>query len=191
MNYFNFFSQYSGGKQETGDGKKLLLAISAIAIVLCVGFYGFTLFRCFRYQAQLDYLNEIKTNQTFIEQHAAAIKVSSKIGGAEKELSFMEKLELYADTVSTLNTDLLDLINNCVITGAYVSETKLEGTELELKGYAVDLDTIITIEENFRNSGKFSNILMRTIGKDTGGSNLVVFQCLLQLDGGAILSEQG
>lgn len=190
MNYFNFFSQYSGNRQTSGDGKKILLAVSLAAILLCTGIYGFNVFRCIRYQSQLNYLNEIKTNPIFIEQHAVATKVSARIGGAEKELGFMQRLGPYADVVSTLNTGLMDLIDQCVIDGAYLSTLDLDGIDLGLTGYAADLTAITTIERNFRNSGKFSNVLMRTIENDTQSTNMISFSCQMKLDGGAILDEQ-
>jgi hypothetical protein len=189
MNYFNFFSQYSGGRRAASNGKKSLITVSLIAVLFCVGIYGFYMFRCSSYQSQLDYLNEIKTNETFIKQYSVATKVADQIGGAEKELIFMQLLELYADTVSTLNTSLMDLIDECVIDGVHLSSVDLDGLNLDLKGYAPDLTTIIMVEQKFRNSGEFSSVLMRTAENDAESTGMVSFNCILQLDGGAIPNE--
>ena len=183
MNYFNFFSQYSGKRSSPIGDKKTLLTIGLAAVALCAGSYGFTLFRCASYQAQLDYLEKIKNDEGFLSQHSVATRVSEQIGGADQELAFMQLLEAYTGAVSTLDPELADLIDASTAGLATFSSITLSGLELELTGYAADLASVSAVERNFRGSERFSSVLRSLMERDTEANGMVYFTCLLQLKG--------
>ena len=199
MSYFNFFSQYSGQRGEKKDAGKAWLTIFLIAAVLACGcVYLYYSSMCNGYKSQLDFLDDIKGDPGFQEQHEVALKVSGQISGAEKEYNFVELLDDYTVDVSTSNENLFKFIDGCMTKDAQLERIEVSGNEVKLNGQTSNVTDLTTIERNFRKSDAVSSVFINEVenkgdegDEDEGdkGDELIAFECELRLNGGAILDD--
>ena len=208
MNYFNFFYATAAEKRQKGVRGGPLLVCGIVIVLVCAGVYLYHALQASRYQAQLDYLEEIRMDPAFIRQYSGALSVSSRIGEAEQDLSYTELLEEYLAALGTANPALLNLIEGCMPEEVQLEKIDLQKTALILEGQAADMEQLIRIERDLRGPGAFSAVLVSRLEREEELSGApeeteeeeetdtndteetaerpISFRCQLELNGGAV-----
>lgn len=186
MNYFNYFSQCD---KKSISGKradmKNMIALLVLLFVLAGGVYGYFAVQAARYRAQLDYLHEIKNNAAFMEQYSAAQKTAELLEEAKADYESIGLLSRAVELMNTANKELAYTLNDCMVTGSYISRISIANSHITLDGYAKNISMVATIEQNLRKSSVFQSIRISVI-EDKEGSKPAMpkFTCLLVLKGG-------
>lgn len=187
MNYFNYFSQCDKkNKKSKSAGMKSMVAMLILLIIIAGGVYGYFTVQAGRYQAQLDYLQGLKMNTGFMEQHSVALRTAELLAEAKADYEAIGRLNYAAGVLNTANKDLADTINHCMVEGSYISRFSVADNRVTLDGYAESISMVTVIEQNLRKSSAFQKIQISVIEDKEGTEpDMPKFTCLLVLKGGA------
>lgn len=190
MNDFNYFTLYSGVKQQKNglDIRKILRGFFVL-LSICAIVYGFFCYKLTRYQSQLEYINSIKMDAGFNGQYSITTQVASEIKSAEAEYRFAEALDICAILLNTGNSSLISLINDCISGRGYLTRISVDGRIIKLNGCVTDISDLTAIERSFRASGIFTYVLVETVEENGMDFSTKMFTCQLTLDGGIIQYE--
>ena len=190
MTEFNFFETLEKSKG-AGQGLSLsrVIRLAVLIVAACAVLYGVFAFQTVQLKLQLAYLSVREADETLLKKYGATQDVSRLVSIAGTDAQFMDKLEDYAESASTGNVQLLELINNCMVDGSHLLHITVSGEIVALEGYAKDITSLMEIESNFRTSGHFKGVLIEQAEDESKAENLLKFSCQLTLEGGAILDE--
>jgi len=216
----NFFEGLSNTRQAAEKIPPAKIALFFGVILLACGlFYGFHAFRSFMLKDQKAYLNKLSEDEALNKKYMAALKLSGTLSDLEKDKEFMTRLTANTGLSNTANLALLKLIDECIEEDAVLRNINIEKDRIDLRletkgaGSLEDVQQITAIENRFRNTGYFSNVLVDSIketlieketedddprnnrnprqedGEEEEKQGLLEFSIKLVLGGGAINEE--
>lgn len=187
FNYFSFENHAKGAKKSLGI--KGVVIIFAFLLILCALVYAFISFQVLQRQSQLAFLQDIKLNADFNQQYTTAVKIEERMKQAEQEAAFLNQLSTYSRTLDTGSRKLVDLIDNCMVTGTQLTRISVSGMIVSLDGYIKNIEMLTTIEKSLRETGQFSFVLVKAVENEGLNNGMFKFSCQLTLNGGAVTDE--
>lgn len=190
MNGFNYFSfEYHAKGAKKSLGIKGVVIIFAFLLILCALVYAFISFQVLQRQSQLAFLQDIKLNADFNQQYTTAVKIEERMKQAEQEAAFLNQLSTYSRTLDTGSRKLVDLIDNCMVSGTQLTRISVSGMIVSLDGYIKNIEMLTTIEKSLRETGQFSFVLVKAVENEGLNNGMFKFSCQMTLNGGAVTDE--
>ena len=190
MNGFNYFAlNHSAKGRKAGLRTKHILIVFAFLLIACLLVYVFFFYQVLQRQRQLAFLQEIKLNEDFNKQYTTATRIDERVQQAEQETEFLNALSTYSETLDTGSRKLVDLIDNCMVTGTQLTRISVSGLIVSLDGYIKNIEMLTTIDKSFRETGQFSFVLVKAVENEGLSNGMFKFSCQLTLNGGAVTDE--
>lgn len=183
MNGFNYFALLD--KKQSGQDLTICLKIGGALVLLCALVYGLFAFQLLERRQQLRYLQELKADENLNKRYAAALSVSELADRTEKEVRFLELLDVYAGKENVGTKQLLDTVQSCILRGCRMTRFSLKAGAVTVEGTAPDLESVTAMEENFRACGAFSSVLFEVVEQGESGAGALKFTARMTLNGGA------
>ena len=166
----NFLEGFSNTRQAAEKISMVKIALLfGVILLVCGLWYGFHAFRSFMLKDQRAYLTKLSEDEALNKKYLAALKLNGTISDVEKDNEFLTRLTANTALSNTANLALLKLIDECIEEDGVLRRVQITQDSIELQletkgaGSPEDVGKISAIENRFRNTGYFSNVLVDRI----------------------------
>ena len=191
MNYYNYFDKMER-KNNNHNQNKWMLYTSLAIMIGCIAVYSFFLVSNLNLEYRIQFLEEIQGNPLLNQKHQMVMQLEETIANVEEENEFVERVDLSIEQLDTANLELLMLLDEALQGVGHITKIHVEHNKIELEVFTGDLESNIKLQENLRNSGKFSDILIvKTKREFVGGeeSNLVPLEAFTRTVDDYLINE--
>ncbi|MCQ2516503.1 MAG: hypothetical protein MJ094_06535 [Saccharofermentans sp.] len=174
----NFFEEFTASARKQAQVLAAVVFVGVIAIGLCLAVLAFNLIR------NASVSNEIRNLETTLSsEEYAGLELKSMNLQAEyndKNMYFYTLTQMRGIIESTpvAETELINLISDCIPSTAYVNEYTLTGNSLSLAGFTFSYYDAANICNLFNESDVFTSIPTLTVARD----NTMASQAIDDLD---------